>query len=141
MPKDAENSGEKEEKVQSMAEYLGLVSPKAAEEEEEDPQDSPHAYSLYRSQRGGPGVEIFLPDGAVYALPYHQVMEIVTNPEATLLVIHCNAGHLFAVHGRHLGPLRTSLMLGRVRFIKAHAQGPDNIAVQEITLEQPSPEE
>jgi hypothetical protein len=32
-------------------------------------------------------------------------------------------------------------MLGRVRFIKAPAQGPENTAIQNITLEQPNPEE
>ncbi len=118
-----------------------LRGPLEDEEGEDGPEASSHAYGLYRGSRGGPGVEIFLSDGTAHALPYPQIMEAVTNPQATLLVIHCNAGHLFAVHGRHLAPLRTALMLGRVRFLKSPAQGPDGTAIERITVEHPRPEE
>lgn len=118
-----------------------LRGPLEDEEGEDGPEASSHAYGLYRGSRGGPGVEIFLSDGTAHALPYPQIMEAVTNPQASLLVIHCNAGHLFAVHGRNLAPLRTALMLGRVRFLKSPAQGPDGTAIERITVEHPRPEE
>ena len=85
-------------------------------------------------------MEFFLPGGAVHALPYGQIAMIGTNENADTLTIQCQLGVVLRLTGQNLATLRTGLLRHRLAFVKAPAQGPDNVAVQNITLEYPSPD-
>ena len=103
-----------------------------------NPDALPGAYGLYRSQSGGPALEIYQRGDVVSGIPYGEIKQVSTY-KGGLLVILTHGGILARIEGENLGTLRSKILRSQVAFICENRTGPDQCAIDSITIEYISP--